>query len=326
MRYVLLAALCLGELALGAPSSKAKSTDPATLFEAAQKAYKLGKFADALALFQQVYELRPHPSIRFNQAKCEEQLGDVQAALRFYRTYLFDVPDTVDREAVTKSMIVLERKLSRLNVQQLMVVVDPRDAVITVDGKRLGPSPAFVELGPGDHHLVLEREGLETVSRSFMMSTQKSMDLTFTMQPPPPPPPVLTPPPSTNTAAQPIAATVVTPAAAPSPAPRVAPMLLTGAGGVLLIAGGIVSALAGVWWGQLHDPTWTTTHTLAQQKSLSSSYSLTILLGPILGGVGAATGLTFALWWLLGAAPAQAAPTAWSPSSSSDFARTFAAP
>lgn len=318
-RYVLLVALCLGGMAHAAPATKARSNgppDPAKVFEAAQKAYKAGKFADALALFEQAYELKPHPSIRFNLAKCEEQLGDVQAALRFYRTYLFDIPDTVDREAVNKSIVVLERKLSRLNVQQLMVVADPRDALVTVDGKLLGTSPAFVELGRGDHHIVIERDGLETISRSFMMSTQKSMDLTFTMQPPPPPPPVLTPPPSTASAAQPVAATLVAPAPAKTET-RVAPIVLTGAGAVLLVAGGIVTALAGISWGQLHDTNWKSTHTVAQQQSVASSYSLTIVLGPILAGVGLAAGVSGALWWLMGA-PAPASHASWVPSSSRD--------
>jgi hypothetical protein len=184
------------------PADDAKEARKA--FEAAQKAYRAGKYAAAITSFELAYKLKPHPIIHFNLAKCAEQLGDVPRALRFYRTFLFETPDTADRETVEAAITALERKLTRSNVQQLMVVAEPRDAKVTVDGTALGAPPAFVELGPGDHRVVIEREGLETISRSFVMSTQRSLDLSFTLQPPksvaavepaptpPPPPPAAT--------------------------------------------------------------------------------------------------------------------------------------
>ncbi len=275
-------------------------------FEAGQKAFKQGKFAAALSAFEKAYALKPHPSIHFNQAKCAEAMGDAPAALRFYRTYLFEVPDTADREVVEKAVTVLERKLAKLNVQQLMVVIDPRDATISVDGKVLGHSPAFIELGVGDHRVVAELAGLETLSRSFVMSTQKSMELSFVMQPTPPPPPPLsvTPPPlPARSAEQP----VVT-AAAPSPGLRVGPLALTVVGAAGVVVGAIFTISAASSWGQLHDASWRMSHTLVEQQQLASSYATNVFVGPTLLGVGLAAGISGVLWWVLGASPAA---TAW---------------
>jgi tetratricopeptide (TPR) repeat protein len=294
-------------LALGAQAAPAKApTDDVAVearknFETGQKAFKQGKFADALSSFEKAYALKPHPSIRFNQAKCAEATGDAPAALRYYRTYLFEVPDTADREVVEKAITVLERKLAKLNVQQLMVIIDPRDAVISVDGKPLGRSPAFVELGVGDHRVVAELEGLETLSRSFVMSTQKSMELSFVMQPTPPPAPVVTvtPPPMESAPAQPVAVAVARPASGV----RVGPLALTVVGGVGLVVGAIFTISAASAWGQLNDQGWRTSHTLAEQQQLARSYSTNVYLGPTLLGVGLAAGVSGLLWWVLGASP-----------------------
>lgn len=112
---------------------------------------------------------------------------------------------------------------------------------MTVDGKKLGPPPAFVELGPGDHRVVIERDGLETISRSFVMSTTRSMQLDFVMQPP-----------------ASVATTTVTPVkevvVAPPPPP---PVVMKSSGPALrskfwipLIGVGVGGALAGVGFAQ----------------------------------------------------------------------------
>ena len=207
VRVSLVIAVCTGAFLAhaapppgGAPEvASSAAADPVakearTAFVAGQKAYKQGHYAEAIERFQKAYQLKPHPIIRFNLAKCFEQLDAVPQALQSYRTYLFEVPDTVDREAVSRSIAALERKLARKSLQQLMVVAEPRDAHITVDGKPLGAPPAFVELGPGDHRLLIEREGLEPVSRSFVMSTQRSLEFSFVLQPPPSTPALNAPP------------------------------------------------------------------------------------------------------------------------------------
>lgn len=127
----------VGAMALAAPrkapEAAAAPVDQATkdakrAFETAQKAYKQKKYADAISSFENAYRLKPHPVIRFNIARCYEQLNDAPNALKFYRTFLFEQPDSADREEVLKAIPVLERKLGAKNLQQLMVLAEPRDA------------------------------------------------------------------------------------------------------------------------------------------------------------------------------------------------------
>ncbi len=152
-------------------------------FIAGQDLFRAGKFEAAVTEFEKAYALKPHASIFFNIARCHEELGHVPAALKAYRTYLLQRPDAADREEVGLSIAALERKLKARNLQQLMVVAEPAGSLVTVDGNALGKTPVFTELGAGDHTLRIEKTGLATISRTFTMSTQKSMQLSYVLQP-----------------------------------------------------------------------------------------------------------------------------------------------
>jgi hypothetical protein len=319
VRCCLVIAVCMGALtAYAAPPSPEVATSPAAeavakearaAFLAGQKAYKLGRFSEAIERFQQAYQLKPHPIIRFNLAKCFEQLDAIPQALQSYRTYLFEVPDTVDREAVTRSITALERKLARKSLQQLMVVAEPKDARVTVDGKLLGAPPSFVELGPGDHRLLIEREGLEPVSRSFVMSTQRSLELSFVLQPPP-----STPAPS----AQPARAA---PSSSEAPPPSPPPLVLGAAGRpalrsklwLPLIGFGVGAVLAGVGFYEtgssnaaLHDELSAARQVTPTAERLASRGQTFQALAWVGTGVGVAGLLTAAVFFFF---PGEAAVT-----------------
>ncbi len=152
-------------------------------FVAGQTFFRAAKYAEAVTQFEKAHTLKPHAAIYFNIARCHEELGNVPLALKAYRTYLHERPDAADREEVTTSIAALERKLKSKSLQQLMVNAEPSDATVFIDGATVGPPPAFIELGPGDHRVRIERNGLETISRTFVMSTQKSMELSYVLQP-----------------------------------------------------------------------------------------------------------------------------------------------
>jgi tetratricopeptide (TPR) repeat protein len=155
-----------------APASQEDATRKAkAAFESASKFYKSARYADAVKKFEEAYSLKPHPSIFFNIGKCHEQLGDPARALRNYRDYLRLSPNAPDVSAVSDSIATLERRLKDKGVQQLLVLAEPREARIEIDGKDLGVSPASVELPAGSHKMVVRAEGFETVEKSFVMST-----------------------------------------------------------------------------------------------------------------------------------------------------------
>jgi tetratricopeptide (TPR) repeat protein len=176
-------------------------------FDSAKRLYKQARYADALAKFEEAYRIKPHPVILFNIGKCYEHLGDIPKALRNYRDYLRLEPDAKDRQTVSDAIANLERRMEDQGVQQLVVNSDPTGARVTVDDRSLGNAPASAELAPGNHQVSLSLEGYEPVQRSFVMPSNKSMELSFALkasapapeareQPPAfsPPPLVLTPP------------------------------------------------------------------------------------------------------------------------------------
>ena len=167
-------------------SAKAKDA-----FREAKALYKERRFAAAVAKFEQAYALNPSPVVFFNIGRCHEQLGDVGKALRAYREYLRQSPGATDADAVRSTIANLERRLRESGVQQLLVFAEPTVALIEVDGRLLGTSPASVELIAGTHRLVVKAEGFETEERSFEMELDRSMERTVTLKGAPAPGPVL---------------------------------------------------------------------------------------------------------------------------------------
>jgi tetratricopeptide (TPR) repeat protein len=175
------------------PTQKARE-----LFLAAQKLYKEARYADAIAKFEEAYAVKPSPVLFFNIGKCHEQLGDVPKAMRAYRDYLRMAPDAKDKDTVSDAIANLERRLKEKGLQQLLVFADPPNAIIEVDGKVLGNSPASIELTAGNHKLVVKAEGFETTERAFVMQVQRATEMTINLRPagakpdaPPPPPPLV---------------------------------------------------------------------------------------------------------------------------------------
>ena len=151
-------------------------------FAAAQKLYQQARYADAAAKFEEAYALRPHPTIQYNIGRCLEQLGDLPRAMRSYRDYLRLMPDAPDKDAVNAAVADLERKLQNKGVQQVLVYAEPASAVISVDGKVLGGSPSSIELPPGNHTVTVTATGHEPMQRAFVLSAQRSIELSFSLK------------------------------------------------------------------------------------------------------------------------------------------------
>lgn len=164
-------------------------------FDAAQKLYRQGRYAEALSKFEEAYRAKPHPVIVYNIGRCFERLGDLPKAMRSYRDYLKQAPDAKDKGQVEEAIANLERRFKEQGVQQLLVSSDPEGALVSVDDKELGKAPVSTELPPGDHHVTLKLEGYEPARRVFVMPPNRSMDLSFSLSPKPPPAPELPPPP-----------------------------------------------------------------------------------------------------------------------------------
>jgi hypothetical protein len=181
-----LTVVCLIVMTAGA-EAQGKASDETSVkakkaFREAEDLYKERRYAAAAAKFEQAYALSPSPVVFFNIGRCHEHLGDVGKALRAYRDYLRQSPGATDADAVRSTIANLERRLRERGVQQLLVLAEPTHALVEVDGKLLGTSPASVEIIEGTHRLVVKAEGFETVEQSFSMELQRSMERTVTLR------------------------------------------------------------------------------------------------------------------------------------------------
>jgi hypothetical protein len=240
-------ALALVLSAAPAPAQAPEVARAAKAFDAGQKLYRQGKYSEALAKFEEAYEAKPHPSIRYNIGKCYERLGDLPKAMRNYRDYLRLAPDAKDKDQVVSAVANLERRFREQGVQQLLVYSDPEGALVAVDDKELGKAPVSTELVPGDHHVALTLEGFESARRVFVMPPNRSIELSFALKPvaAPAPTPVLIPRPEPAFSPPPVASMpfeAVKPASPPSRKLTWVATGVFGAGAVTGIALGLGSA------------------------------------------------------------------------------------
>lgn len=103
-------ALALATL-LGSTSALADvRTEARRHFKAGMGLVDKKKFPEAIKELEKAYELLPHPNVAFNIAQAQAEAGNLDLAVRAYRTYLqSDPPDRVD---VSKIMQELEEKLA----------------------------------------------------------------------------------------------------------------------------------------------------------------------------------------------------------------------
>jgi len=87
-----------------------------------------------------------HPSTLYNLADALRRVEYYPQAIEFYRKYLAALPDAPDRKEV-------ERIIEQIEKRPPIAVLDGEDpdAVILVDGKLVGPSPAIMMSTPGPH-------------------------------------------------------------------------------------------------------------------------------------------------------------------------------
>lgn len=80
-------------------------------YDKAIVAYHLQRWDDALAMFQRAYEEKQDPAFLYNIGQCQRQLGRYEAAIKSYRTYLVQSPDSELRAQVTARIQDMENAL-----------------------------------------------------------------------------------------------------------------------------------------------------------------------------------------------------------------------
>jgi len=178
------------------PPPEVAEPPPPNLTDHAKQLYLLGaeaftaqRNADAIRYFQQAAKLVPSSKLRYNIALAYDEMGDTGRALREYRSFLAEEPNSPHQEEVTARVAELEQRLAATGVQQLSVSSEPRGAMLRVGGELVGVTPWTGELTPGQHRLRLELAGYRTHDADVALVSQHASDvvvaLTQEAQPPP---------------------------------------------------------------------------------------------------------------------------------------------
>lgn len=171
-----------------------------------QKALALqtgGDWAGALALLKEVAEIKSTPQVLFNIALCEENLGQLVAALGDYELAAADAR-AADLGAVEVEALGRLEQL-RTRIPRLRIERGPgaARATVTLGGVELGEAALGREMpvDPGTHEIRAVTPGRPVFTREVRLEEGESatVTLTFEVEEPPPPPPVQFEAPGTST-------------------------------------------------------------------------------------------------------------------------------
>lgn len=93
--------------------------DARALFEAGATAYAVGRFDQALVLFQRSYDARRDPALLFDIALTHERLGDDPAAVTTYERYLDERRDAPNRARVEERIRMLRDRIDAASAPPL---------------------------------------------------------------------------------------------------------------------------------------------------------------------------------------------------------------
>ncbi len=164
-------------------------------FEEGIAAFQSGRFADAAARFRAALSYKNHPTIEFNLALAEAELGHFVAAVRHF-TSVIDRPESPE-ETVVRARA--ERSSAEAKIATVALDASSGAGHLEVDGATYeGPEPQ-VRLDPGEHHVRVISQGRVTVDRRIVLAPGERVRLSVSREreivnatgpaPPPSPPP-----------------------------------------------------------------------------------------------------------------------------------------
>ena len=126
--------------------------------------YKLEKYQNAIAEYEEAYVAKPDPSFLYNIAQCHRLMGQGAEAIKFYRRFLKDAPTAPNRAVAEKHIRDLEEaspgpsptapppaSASRPPViapAPVSVIPPPEPPPASLPSSPTSPSPAFNPLVP----------------------------------------------------------------------------------------------------------------------------------------------------------------------------------
>jgi hypothetical protein len=140
--------------AVKAPSSdeldRARALD-----EQGVRAFREGRYNDAIRYFEEALKLGGPSSELWNIAKCQVKLDQLEAAEGTLEQYLARNDLSADDRAGAR------RELDQLGHRRSTVTIasSPTGAFVAIDGKRIGRTPISTDVSAGEHTIAVQREG-----------------------------------------------------------------------------------------------------------------------------------------------------------------------
>ena len=130
------------------------------------RAYKDGRYNDAIKYFSEAFKLGGPPSELWNIAKCHMRLDQPDQASDAYDRYLMQPGLTPqDKSEAREELEELRRRRSILTVASA-----PSHGTVYLDGKHgeaAGQTPFSVQVPPGTHKVEIEQKGYRTFSQEI---------------------------------------------------------------------------------------------------------------------------------------------------------------
>ncbi|WP_394833852.1 PEGA domain-containing protein [Pendulispora rubella] len=151
MQALALALLVFAQIPSGEGIVRARGLD-----QQGVRAFREGRFRDAIRFFTAARRLGGPSSEIWNIARCHQRLDEPEDAARALEGYL-EQTDLMpsERAEATRELNELRRRPSQMAIDS-----DPAGASVTVDGKPAGsPTPVGLDVAPGPHRVRVEHPG-----------------------------------------------------------------------------------------------------------------------------------------------------------------------
>ncbi|PKN45951.1 MAG: hypothetical protein CVU59_07535 [Deltaproteobacteria bacterium HGW-Deltaproteobacteria-17] len=181
---------CLWTVAVPVRAAAAQD-DAREHYEAAEKAYSLGRFEKALGHYLRSLEARDVPALYFNVAQCHRQLKRWERALFFYRRFLSRSTDESQNALARRHIAAIEAIVARdrrereaavkRGTGQVTVFTSPAGASVWAEGRLRCMTPCTLELVAGRQVLIVRRPGHfdERVERQVRPFTHELVSLSL---------------------------------------------------------------------------------------------------------------------------------------------------
>ena len=166
----------------GSPSGRTETAEVPPVarqrYTDALRAYKEGRYKDAIDLFIEADRLAPSAALSFNVARAYGRIGDSTSSLAWYRDYLRRAGDAKDRAEVEAIVKDLAKRLQAKGVQQVTVLSEPPGATVHVDDRPVGVTAWTGELAPGRHRVSLRLRGFRDAESVIDLMPEEPLDVT----------------------------------------------------------------------------------------------------------------------------------------------------